>query len=140
MICHRAARVLLGLPPADPPNMLTLDPKIVRRMLAQVMAKTGDPWSTAIARQIHFSKLTLYGLFVDEAIGAPANSFASHDPLCLTYCRETPLNLDAAVDFLGGVRPTDVAMMISEKSRTPLAALRAAFAHAQTASHRSQPC
>ena len=40
----------------------------------------------------------------------------------------TPLNQDGAVDFLRGVRPTDVAVMISAKSRTPLAIRRAAFA------------
>ena len=67
-------------------------------------------------------------MFVDHVIGAPANSFASDDPLCLAYWDETPLNRDGAVDFLRGVRPTDVAAMISAKSRTPLAVRRAAFA------------
>ena len=42
--------------------------------------------------------------------------------------RKPSLNGDGAVDFLGGVRPTDVAAMISAKSYTPLAVRRAAFA------------
>jgi hypothetical protein len=144
MIWHRIARTLLGLPHADPPYndyvscMLALDPAIVRQMLARVTAKTGRPWTTAIARQFHFSEWTLYGVFVDEVIGAPANSFASKDPLCLTYWNETPLNLEAAGDFLSGVRTTDVAAMISAKSRTPLAVRRSAFAHARTVCCRSQ--
>ena len=54
-------------------------------MLARVAATTGRPWTTAIARQLHFSEWTLYGVFVDDVIGAPANSFASDDPLCLGY-------------------------------------------------------
>jgi hypothetical protein len=141
MIWHRVARALLGLPPADPPytdyvsTMLPLDPAIVRRMLARVTANTGRPWTTAIARQFHFSEWTLYGVFVDEMIGAPANSFASDDPLCLTYWDNTPLNRDDAVDFLGRIRPTDVAAMISAKSRTPVAVRRAAFAGVRTAGH-----
>jgi Family of unknown function (DUF6492) len=138
MIWHRVARALLGLPPAEPAytdyisSLLAWDPAIVRRMLARVTATTGRPWTTAIAGQLHFSEWTLYGVFVDDVIGVPAKSFASDDPLCLAYWDETPLNRDDAVDFLRGVRPTDVAAMISAKSRTPLAVRRAAFA-----SHRA---
>jgi hypothetical protein len=147
MIWHRVARALLGLPPAHSPFpdyvscLVSLDPTIVRRMLARVTAKTGHPWTTAIAGQLHFSEWTLYGVFVDDVIGAPANSFASDDPLCRTYWDEIPLNRDGAADFLGGVRSTDVAAMISAKSRTPLAVRRAAFAGyraARTAGPRSQ--
>jgi len=142
VIWHRVA-----LPPAEPPytdyisSLLAWDPTIVRRMLARVTATTGRPWTTAIARQLHFSEWTLYGVFVDHVIGAPATSFASDDPLCLAYWDETPLNRDGAVEFLRGVRPTDVAAMISAKSRTPLAVRRAAFAGhraARTAGRLSQ--
>ena len=147
MIWHRVARALLGLPPADLPytdyvsSLLAWDPAIVRRMLARVTATTGRPWTTAIAGQLHFSEWTLYGVFVDDVIGAPANSFASDDPLCLAYWDETPLNRDGAVDFLRGVQPTDVAAMISAKSRTPLAVRRVALAAhraTRTADHPSQ--
>ena len=144
---HRAARTLLGLPPAEAPYsdyisaMLACDPANVRRMLARVTAVSGRPWTTAITRQLHFSEWTLYGVFVDEVIGAPANSFASDDPLCLAYWEEIPLNRDGAVDFLRGIRPADVAAMISAKSRTPLTVRRAAFAAhraTRTANHPSQ--
>jgi hypothetical protein len=147
MIWHRAARALLGLPPAEPPypdyisSLLAWDPAIVRRLLTRVTVTTGRPWTTAIAGQLHFSEWTLYGVFVDHVIGAPANSFASDDPLCLAYWDETPLNQDGAVDFLRGVRSTDVAAMISAKSRTPLAVRQAAFAvyrAARTTGHRPQ--
>jgi hypothetical protein len=146
MTWHRVARALLGLPPAVPPytdyisSLLAWDPAIVRRMLARVTATTGRPWTTAIARQLHFSEWTLYGVFVDEVIGAPANSFASDDPLCLAYWGTTPLNEDGAVDFLRGVQSTDVAAMISAKSRTLVAIRRAAFAdhRATRSAKRSQ--
>ncbi|WP_271601010.1 DUF6492 family protein [Bradyrhizobium sp. CCBAU 45384] len=134
VIWHRVARSLLGLRPAEPPyadyvsSLLPWDPALVRRMLDRVTATTGQPWTTAIARQLHFSEWTLYGVFVDEAIGAPANSFAADDPLCLAYWGAVPLNRDGASDFLRDARPTDVAAMISAKSHTPLAVRRAAFA------------
>ena len=135
MAWHRVARVLLGLQPVEPPftdyipsSLVAWDPRIVKRMLARVTATTGRPWPTAIAGQLHFSEWTLYGVFVDDVSGAPANSFASEDQLCLCYWEFSPLNLDRAADFIRGVRPTDVAAMISSKSRTPLAVREAAFA------------
>jgi hypothetical protein len=133
MTWHRVARALLGLPPAEPPysgyisSSLAWDPLIVRRMLARVTATTGRPWPTAIAEQLDFSECVLYGVFVDGVSGAPANSFASDDPLCLSYWEHAPLNLDSAAHFVSGIRPTDVAAMISSKSRTPPAVRRAAF-------------
>jgi hypothetical protein len=141
---HRTARALLGLPLAEPPYtdyisaFVACDPAIVRQMLARVTATTGRPWTTAIAGQLHFSEWTLYGVFVDDVIGAPANSFASDDPLCLAYWDETPLDCNGAAGFLRGLRPTDVAGMISAKSRTPLAVRRAAFAANRAARTRDQ--
>jgi hypothetical protein len=135
MIWHRVAYALLGLPPAKPPftdyipsSLVAWDPIIVRRMLARVTTTTGRPWPTAIAGQLHFSEWTLYGVFVDAMSGAEANSFASDDQLCLCYWEHAPLNLDGVAQFIRGVRSTDVAAMISSKSRTPLVVRKAAFA------------
>lgn len=134
MIWHRAARALLGVPPAEPPytdyisSLLAWDPRIVRRMLQRVADTTGCRWTSAIAGQLHFSEWMLYGVFVDDLIGAPANSFTSDNPLCLAHWGTNPLDRDNAVELLGRIGPTDVAAMISAKSRTPLAVKRAAFA------------
>jgi hypothetical protein len=131
---HQAARALLGLPSAPPPytdyvsSMLAWNPAIVRQMLARVAAVSGRPWTTAISSQLHFSEWTLYGVFVDHVLGKPANSFASEDPLCLAHWDEIPLDRAGAASFLRRVQPTDIAAMISAKSRTPLSIRRAAFA------------
>ena len=142
MIWHRIARALLGLPPAAPPypdyisSLNAWDPVIVRRMLARVAATTGRPWPTAIGGQLHFSEFVLYGVFVDGVVGAPANSFASDDPLCLSYWEHAPLNMESAAQFVRGVRPTDVAALIQSKSRTP-PAVRAATLAALRAGHNT---
>jgi hypothetical protein len=134
VLWHRAARTLLGLPQTEPPytdyvsSLLAWDPAIVRRILDHVTATAGAPWPTAIAAQIHFSEWTLYGVFVDEVLGAPANSFASDDALCLSYWEERPLSREGVNVLLSGLRPNDVAAMISAKSRTPLLIRQAAFA------------
>ena len=142
MIWHGVARSMLGLSPAEPPytdyinSPMAWDPTIVRRLLERVTVTTGRAWTTAVAGKLHFSECTLYGLFVDEAIGAPANSFASDDILCVGYWETVPLELDGAIDFLRGARSTDIAAMISAKSRTPLAVRRAAFAEYRAAEHK----
>jgi hypothetical protein len=131
---HRVARVLLGLPPAQPPypdyisSPLAWDPNIVRRMLARVAVTTGRPWTTAIAAQLDFSECVLYGLFVDHVMAAPANSFASNDSLCSVYWKQSPLDSDSAAEFVRSVRPTDVAVVIQSNSLTPMAVRRATFA------------
>jgi hypothetical protein len=133
MTWHRVARELLGLPPAAPPypdyisSPLAWNPIIVRRMLARVEGTTGSPWTTAIAGQLDFSECVLHGVFVDEVIGRPAYSFVSDDPLCRVYWEPTPLNADSAALFVRSVRPTDIAVVIQSKSRTPPAVREAIF-------------
>jgi hypothetical protein len=90
-------------------------------MLAQVAATTDRPPLTAIAGQLDFSECVLHGVFVDEVMGAQANSFVSDDPLCRAYWGPAPLNVDSAAHFIRAVQPTDIAVAISSKSRTPLA-------------------
>jgi hypothetical protein len=147
MTWHRVARKLLGLPSAQPPypdyisSPLAWDPVLVRRMLARVEAVTGRPWLTVIAGQLDFSECVLYGLFVDEVMGAPANSFVSDDSLCLVYWEHTPLDMDSAANFIERFRPTDIAAVIQSKSRTPetvRTAVYAALRAAQNTGHRLQ--
>jgi Family of unknown function (DUF6492) len=144
MTWHRVARALLGLPSAEPPypdyisSPLAWDPMIVRRMLGRVAATTGRPWPTAIAGQLDFSECVLHGVFVDEVIGPQANSFVSNDPLCRIYWESTPLNVDSAAHFIRAVQPTDIAVVIQSKSRTPLA-VREAIYSALRAVHNTGP-
>jgi len=135
MVWHRVARMLLGLPPAGPPpypnyvsSLLAWDPAIVRRMLSHISNITGRSWPTVVGAQLHFSEWTLYGVYVDHVIGAPAVSFCSEHSLCHAYWDEIPLGANDAAEFLSGARRADVAAMISAKSRTPLAVRRTAFA------------
>jgi hypothetical protein len=133
MTWHKVARELLGLPQAEPPypdyisSPLAWDPRIVRQMLARVAATTKRPWPTAIAGQLDFSECILYGIFVDEVIGASANSFVSDDSLCKVYWEPTPLTEESAAAFIGSVQPTDIAVVIQSKSRTAPAVRDAVF-------------
>jgi hypothetical protein len=144
MTWHRVARVLLGLPPAEPPypdyisSPLAWDPVLVRRMVERVEATTGRPALTAIAGQLDFSECILYGVFVDVVMGAPANSFVSDDPLCHVHWDFTPLDMDSGADFIQRIRSADVAAVIQSKSRTPLPVREAIFAALRAAQSPDQ--
>jgi hypothetical protein len=134
IVWHRVARALLGLAPPTLPltdyicSLLAWDPTAVRMLLDRVEHVTRRPWWDSIGAQLHFSEWTLYGVFVDEVLGLPANSNASDRSLCHAYWEVVPLDDRTAADFVFEVRPDDIAIMISAKSRTPVAVRRAAFA------------
>lgn len=131
---HRVARDLLGLDQKPLPfadyisSLVAWNPAIVRQMLDRVSSITGSHWASAIARQLHFSESTLYGVYVDELAGDVAKRFVSSETLCLSYWDDTPLSGAGIAAFAHAVRPDDVAAMISAKSRTPLDVRRNAFA------------
>lgn len=133
VIWHRTARRLLGLPPAAPPypdyvsSVLAWDPALVRRLLARVSTVTGRRWVDAVGGCLHFSEWTLYGVFAEQLVAGTAAGFST-DPRCHAYWSETPLDERSIDEFLGGISPTDLAVMISAKSRTPLPVRRAALA------------
>ena len=124
---HRASRSLLGLPAGGSPPypdyvaaLIACDPLIVRKLLERVESVAGQRWTDVIGRQLHFSEWTLYGVFVDEVLGAP-RAFGAEHSLCHAYWDEVPLTERTLQEFLAATGPDDVAVMISAKSRTPMA-------------------
>ncbi len=123
---HRTARALLGLPDAAPPfpdyvfSLVAWDPRVVNQLLARIEQVTGRGWMDAIGAQLHFSEWTLYGVFVDEILGSPTNSYASDAALCHALWDTIPLDDRSAVDFVEAMPASDLAIMISAKTHTPL--------------------
>ncbi|NUR30274.1 MAG: hypothetical protein HOV83_31220, partial [Catenulispora sp.] len=80
VLWHKAAREMLGLPAAPPPyhdyvsSILAWDPAILTEMFARIEQTTGTSWATVVGSQLHFSEWTLYGVFVDEVLGAGATA------------------------------------------------------------------
>lgn len=131
---HAVARRLLGLAPADPPPLPDYisafnvwDRSTVRAMTERVERATGRHFVDAVAGELHVSEFILYGVFVDEVLGADEVA-PTDDMLCHSYWDERPLDAVQAARFVRD-RPADhVALMISAKSRTPLEVRRAAVA------------
>lgn len=131
---HRTARRLLGLPQHAPPfhdyvsSFTAWDPAVVGALLARIEAVTGRRWIDAIGSERKFSEWTLYGVFVDEVLGPPANAETTSRSHCHDYWDPVPLSDDAASAFARATTGDDVAVMISAKSRTPLETRRRALA------------
>lgn len=136
---HKVSRSLLGLPAAPTPltdyitSPLAWDPAIVRQLLTKIEATTGRRWTSALGGLLHFSEVSLYGIFVDECLGEPANSFSSDDPLMHGYWDTVPIDAAGTAELVKGIGPTDIAVMISAKSHTPVPDRRQAIAELRRA-------
>jgi len=128
---HRAARELLGLPgsPAPPlpdyiSSLTCWDPAIVRAMRQRITEATGRDWLAAFTSHLRVSEFIVYGVFVDEVLkAAPPVDTA----ICHNRWDRTPLDRAGAVAFADLLGPRAIGMMISAKSRTPMAARLAAI-------------
>jgi Family of unknown function (DUF6492) len=133
---HRVARRLLGLP-ADmslpQPDYISAfnvwDRTCVTALRDRIEEVNRRPWLDAIGACRHnMSEFILYGVFVEELMGASAAISPTSSTLCHSYWETTPLSEPAARRFVRGRKPQDVAVMISAKSYTPLEVRRAALA------------
>lgn len=128
---HAVARGLLGLPAtAAPPlpdyvtSLACWDPELVRAMTARIAEVSGRDWLSAFTAHLRVSEFVVYGVFVDEVLKA---SLPGETALCHSRWDRTPLDHDGAVAFADRLGPRAVGMMISAKSRTPMAARLAAI-------------
>lgn len=129
---HQVARDLLGLGPAPEPPLPDYvngigvwDPPVVRAMLDRITKVTGRHWVDAFTSRLHISEFIVYGVFVDETFD---QSPPGDDAICHTYYEQTPLDMAAALEFVEGLKPEAIGMMIAGNSGTPpevrLAAIR----------------
>lgn len=131
MTWDAVARRLLGLPAATGDRRhdyicwpCLWDPALVRAMLRRVEEVGHAPWQTVVGRELHFSEMVLYGVFVEEIAGAAAHTSDMH---CPSFSDERALDAAQLAQFLSALSPRDVAVMISARSGTDLAQRRAAI-------------
>jgi Family of unknown function (DUF6492) len=131
---HKIARELLGLPTPKPPlpdyvsSLNVWDRRVVLAILDRIERITRRHWIDALGGQLTFSEHILYGVFVDEILGASANTFVTSSSLCHSYWDTNPLDEARAAIFLRNLSADDVAILIQSKSGTPLEIRRSAFA------------
>lgn len=137
VLWHRTARELLGLDPAaaSPPLPdyicwpCAWSPELVRRMLRRIEEVTGKPWQLALGCCLHLSEMILYGVYVDEVLDPAARPHVVGDMKCANHSAEIPLGKAELEDLVAGLRPDDVAVMVSSKSGTDLKVRREVLGH-----------
>jgi hypothetical protein len=127
---HTVARRLLGLPSAQFPapdyvtSFCVWEPGVIRAMIARIEQVTGRSWMDAITGQRTFSEWTLYGVFAEEVMKYEKEAL-SESSLCHSYWGTVPLTIESAAEFLSGINPDDVAILIQSKTQTPRIVRRA---------------
>lgn len=131
---HDAARRLLGLPATHAhllPDYICCpcpwSPLIVRAMFARIEQVTGLHWATAVGKELHFSEMILYGVYVEEILAKTRCTPVSANMHCLNSYDEVALSKRDFQQLLSSGRATDVAVMVSAKSGTPLDVRREAL-------------
>ncbi|WP_457964479.1 DUF6492 family protein [Arthrobacter sp. D1-29] len=116
-----SAHYLLGLEQPGPEDLTDYicwpcawDPGTVRAMLRRVEDVTGLPWQSAIASQLHFSEMMLYGAYVDGVLGGALATTSSMNSVI--YSAEAPLNPAEINALLNNATGTVQSVMISAKS------------------------
>ncbi|MFD1719774.1 DUF6492 family protein [Georgenia deserti] len=141
MLWDDTARQLLGLPATATARRhdyicwpCLWNPAVVRGMLQRVSAQAGGrPWTRVIGRCLHVSEMVLYGVFVDEIVSDTEVVTHIDEMRCLTQPDEVAFDHSAMDQFIAGLRPRDVAVMVSARSGTPLQVRREAILRATSA-------
>jgi hypothetical protein len=125
VLWHQVARTLFGLPPAPPPPLTDYvtalnfwEPAVVRDMQRRIAEIGGRNWMDVFNAQLHVSEFMLYGVFVDEVLGADGDRPATAGVICQNYYTREPMTPEQAIVFADGLAPETVAIMISSHSGT----------------------
>ncbi|MDE8588526.1 DUF6492 family protein [Arthrobacter sp. NQ4] len=128
---YATARRLLGLPSMESPELpdyiccpCAWSPALVRSMLGRIESVTGTDWVSAVGKELHFSEMILYGVYVRDVLNS-SHVPSSSTMHCLNHYEEEPLNEDALRLLLSTATPLDFAVMVSAKSGTQLQTRRA---------------
>jgi len=111
-------------------NIVCWRKSLVKRLSERIEAVSNRHWVLSVVRHLKFSEYVLYGMFVTRlAIDEPPLHYrdSGNGALCLCYWGNSPLGDDALADFKAQLAETNVAVMISAKSKTDVGQIRRVF-------------
>jgi Family of unknown function (DUF6492) len=119
---HHQACKLLGLPPTPLPapdyidHVITWRRENVVQMCQHLERLSGRGWIETLCRSWHLSEYILYGTFTDQVMGSRSGHYREAHKLCHDYWRSEPMSQSELQQFMAGIQPEHVAVMISAKS------------------------
>lgn len=136
---HRESWRLLGLEPLPFPqpdyvsSFMVWDRDVVLALQQRLTDVAGRPWTDVLAGRLHLSEWTLYGVFAERLYRGGGTLPVIETSRCHEQWGGAPLTESGAKEFARTVAPDDLAIMISAKTRTPLATRRLASEFARRA-------
>jgi hypothetical protein len=130
---HRVAAELLGLEPQQSydtgyiGNVIPWRRDIAVALLQRIAAVADKPWQLAVTRRLVFAEYILYGMFSQDVLGASAGLWEDGTLRTLCYWPPIPLDFAGLEKLKSALSPQHHSVMISAKSRTPVADIRSVF-------------
>lgn len=131
---HRFAFERLGLSGFHPglprpnyiSNLISWRTDHVGALCRRLESVAGRPWTEVLATPHQFSEYILYGTFVEQVLGGErvAGHYYDARPLCHEYWLDQPLDRVGLAQFLRGLTPDHLAVMISARAGIDLDHLR----------------
>jgi hypothetical protein len=130
---HRVAASLLGMEPEQSYDTNYIGNVIpwrrdtglaLQRRIAEV---AGKPWQLALSQQLVFAEYILYGMFSHRVPEYSAGQWDDGTLRTLTYWGTTPLDIAGLEELKARQLPQHHSVMVSAKSRTPVADIRKVF-------------
>jgi Family of unknown function (DUF6492) len=119
---HRTSEELLGLAPRPLPlpdyvgGLIPWRRDIADELLTHVESRSGRDWMRTLIRAKHVSEYTLYGRFVEDALGSSDRQRASAVSLCRCYWGPDPLPAHELDTFVEEAGDSELAVMVSAKT------------------------
>jgi hypothetical protein len=141
---HRTAASLLGLPERDYfgaryiGNIITWRRDTLLDLHRRIEEINGRPWLEAVLQRWHLSEYVLYGTFVEHVLGDDSGHYVDPVVPCLEYWTQERLTDAGLAEFLGGLKPHHVSVMLSSKAGIPVTAYRGHLAEMERHAERLQ--
>jgi hypothetical protein len=130
---HRVAAGLLGLAPEASYDTNYIGNVIPWRrdtglaLQRRISEVTGKPWQLALSYQPVFAEYILYGMFTHGVLGQSSGQWDDGELRTLTYWKTIPLGITELQELKAQRLPQHYSVMISAKSKTPVADIRKVF-------------
>lgn len=120
---HDVASQLLGLDPTSMPapdyihNAVTWRRDHVQSMCRHIEQVSGRSWVATLGGCWQFSEYILYGTYVERVLGEASRHFPDPSKICQDYWTPKPMSDQELRDFVEGIQPQHIAVMLSAKAK-----------------------
>ncbi|MGF1567824.1 MAG: DUF6492 family protein [Nodosilinea sp.] len=123
---YRTASNLLNTPQVSYPapnfigDLITWRRDVVLKLHSHIEAQSGRSWLETLAGTLHWSEYILYGMFVEYVLKDTSGHYYDEKYPGLQYFSTEDMSTQDILEFLAGIEPHHVTVMISAKAKIPV--------------------